>query len=83
MKASLKKVIDYFQINYPNLFVRDNEFSDIDYIKKLKISVDNDIRLKSIINQKLIAMDNKIVGFRFYEESLVKLKKLLADSIEN
>ena len=65
------------------MFVRDNEFSDTDYIKKLKISVDNDIRLKSIINQKLIAMDNKIVGFRFYEESLVKLKKLLADSIEN
>jgi hypothetical protein len=78
-----KKVIDYFQINYPNLFVRDNEFSDIDYINKLKTSVDNDIRLKSIINQKLIAMDNKIVGFRFYQESLVRLKKLLADSIEN
>ena len=36
------------------------------------------IRLKSIINQKLIAMDNKIVGFRFYQESLVKLKNLLS-----
>jgi len=71
-----RKVIDYFQINYPEIFINSNEnTSNKEYISKIKKLINNDITLRAILFQKTLAIDEKIAGFDNYRSSLNKIKK--------
>tara|TARA_B110000444_G_scaffold258526_1_gene299687 strand:+ start:4385 stop:5086 length:702 start_codon:yes stop_codon:yes gene_type:complete len=79
---SQRKVMDYFQVKYPNIFVEsENSKDDIEYVKKIEEIVSNDEVLKAILYQKAIAMQYKIVGFNRYKKSLSRLKDILLSQI--
>ena len=79
---SQRKVMDYFQVKYPNIFVEsENSKDDIEYVKKIEEIVSNDEVLKAILYQKAIAMQYKIVGFNRYKKSLSRLKDILLSQV--
>tara|TARA_Y100000996_G_C22546151_1_gene651921 strand:+ start:1000 stop:1704 length:705 start_codon:yes stop_codon:yes gene_type:complete len=78
-----RKVMDYFQINYPRLFIlSDSDKPNKTYAKKIKNAIDNDVTLRAILYQKSLAIQQKVVGFDRYKKSLIELKKLLLGDSE-
>lgn len=79
-----RKLIDFFQNNYPNLLIEsDDTNSNIDYVKDIYSSVKKDITLKSILFQKSLAITEKVNGFNRYKESLQKLKNTLLSDLNS
>ena len=73
-----RKMIDYFQNNYPELLIESIETnSNADYVNEIYSKVRADIVLRSILFQKSLAITQKVVGFNRYKESLDKLKNTL------
>ena len=78
-----RKIMDYFQIHYPLLFIESNDwYPNKNYSNKLKLTIDNDINLRSILYQKSLAIEQKVVGFYRYKTSLEKIKNILVEDLE-
>ena len=79
-----RKVMDYFQIKYPKIFVESESIEEnIEYVKRIEKIVSSDNVLKAILYQKALAMEFKIVGFDRYKKSLTKLKNILLTQTTN
>ena len=77
-----RKMIDYFQNNYPELLIESIETnSNADYVNEIYSKVRADIVLRSILFQKSLAITQKVVGFNRYKESLDKLKNTLLNDL--
>jgi hypothetical protein len=77
-----RKMIDYFQNNYPELLIESIETnSNADYVNEIYSKVRADIVLRSILFQKSLAITQKVVGFNRYKESLQKLKNTLLNDL--
>ena len=74
-----KKIIEYFQINYPKIYLNGqfNHQRENEFYYKLKTFVDGDLTLKAYIYEKQVAMRLKNGGLKWYKESLSKIKNLL------
>jgi|TARA_B110000908_G_C10089575_1_gene373380 hypothetical protein len=73
-----RKVMDYFQINYPDLFIDSNDGNpNKEYAIKIKNIINKDITLRAILYQKTLAIHQKIVGFNNYNQSLKRIKKTI------
>src|SRR6056300_668316 len=79
-----RKMIDYFQNNYPELLIESIETnSNSDYVNEIYSKVRADIVLRSILFQKSLAITQKVVGFNRYKESLDKLKNTLLNDLNS
>jgi len=79
-----RKMIDYFQNNYPELLIESIETnSNADYVNEIYSKVRADIVLRSILFQKSLAITQKVVGFNRYKESLDKLKNTLLNDLNS
>ena len=79
-----RKMIDYFQNNYPELLIESIETnSNADYVNEIYSKVRADIVLRSILFQKSLAITQKVVGFNRYKESLQKLKNALLNDLNS
>ena len=79
-----RKMIDYFQNNYPELLIESIETnSNADYVNEIYSKVRADIVLRSILFQKSLAITQKVVGFNRYKESLYKLKNTLLNDLNS
>ena len=79
-----RKMIDYFQNNYPELLIESIETnSNADYVNEIYSKVRADIVLRSILFQKSLAITQKVVGFNRYKESLQKLKNTLLNDLNS
>jgi len=79
-----RKMIDYFQNNYPELLIESIETnSNADYVNEIYSKVRADIVLRSILFQKNLAITQKVVGFNRYKESLDKLKNTLLNDLNS
>ena len=79
-----RKMIDYFQNNYPELLIESIETnSNADYVNEIYSKVRADIVLRSILFQKSLAITQKVVGFNRYKESLDKLKNALLNDLNS
>ena len=77
-----RKMIDYFQNNYPELLIESIETnSNADYVNEIYSKVRADIVLRSILFQKSLAIAEKVRGFNSYKESLQKLKNTLLNDL--
>ena len=47
------------------------------YVIRIKRIIDSDLTLRAILYQKIIAIEQKVVGFNRYKKSLKKLKEIL------
>ena len=74
-----KKIIKYFQTNYPKIYLNGqfNHQRENEFYYKLKDFVDGDLTLKAYIYEKQVAMRLKNGGLKWYKESLSKIKNLL------
>jgi len=79
---SKKKIVNYFQLNYPKFFL-EGQFSkkSANYIIELKKIIDLELTLKSFIHEKRVAMTLKNGGLKKYKESLNKIKNLLTENL--
>lgn len=78
-----RKIMDYFQEKYPKIFMESGSaVPNKDYVIQIKKIVDTDITLRAILYQKIIAIEQKVVGFDRYNESLKKLKEILQNDEE-
>lgn len=77
-----KKIVDYFQLNYPKFFL-DGQFSEKseNYNIELKKIINTELTLQSFIHEKRVAMILKNGGLKRYNNSLIKIKKLLSDNL--
>ena len=77
-----KKIVDYFQINYPKFFLQ-GQFSkkSENYIIELRKIVDLELTLQSFIHEKRVAMTLKNNGLKKYKEALNKIKNLLIENL--
>ncbi|MDA7712171.1 hypothetical protein N8873_08935 [Flavobacteriaceae bacterium] len=81
--VSQRKIIDYFQFNYPNLIIQSESKQDnADYVEQLKTIVEKDDVLKALLFQKALAMTEKIIGFDKYKASIAQLKKVLQGQVD-
>ena len=79
-----RKMIDFFQNNYPELLIESIETnSNADYVKQIFSKVRADIVLRSILFQKSLAIAEKVRGFNSYKESLQKLKNALLNDLNS
>ena len=79
-----RKMIDFFQNNYPELLIESIETnSNADYVKQIFSKVRTDIVLRSILFQKSLAIAEKVRGFNSYKESLQKLKNALLNDLNS
>ena len=79
-----RKMIDYFQNNYPELLIESIETnSNADYVNEIYSKVRADIVLRSILFQKSLAIAEKVRGFNSYKESLQKLKNALLNDLNS
>jgi len=77
-----RKIMDYFQIHYPLLFIESDNFdANKQYATKIKRTIDSDINLRSILYQKSLAIEQKVVGFDRYKTSLEKIKLILEEDL--
>ena len=77
-----KKIVDYFQLNYPKYFL-EGQFSEQseNYIFELKKIIDTELTLQSIIHEKKVSMILKNNGLKRYKTALIKIKKLLSENL--
>tara|TARA_Y100000385_G_C12905565_1_gene556129 strand:+ start:118 stop:807 length:690 start_codon:yes stop_codon:yes gene_type:complete len=77
-----KKIVDYFQLNYPKFFLQ-GQFSkkSENYIIELRKIVDLELTLQSFIHEKRVAMTLKNNGLKKYKEALNKIKNLLIENL--
>ena len=79
-----RKMIDFFQNNYPELLIESIQTnSNSDYVKQIYSKVREDIVLRSILFQKSLAIAEKVRGFNRYKESLQKLKNALLNDLNS
>ena len=79
-----RKMIDFFQNNYPELLIESIQTnSNSDYVKQIYSKVREDIVLRSILFQKSLAIAEKVRGFNSYKESLQKLKNALLNELNS
>ena len=79
-----RKMIDFFQNNYPELLIESIETNpNADYVKRIYSKVRGDIVLRSILFQKSLAIAEKVRGFNSYKESLQKLKNALLNDLNS
>ena len=79
-----RKMIDFFQNNYPELLIESIQTnSNSDYVKQIYSKVREDIVLRSILFQKSLAIGEKVRGFNSYKESLQKLKNALLNDLNS
>ena len=79
-----RKMIDFFQNNYPELLIESIQTnSNSDYVKQIYSKVREDIVLRSILFQKSLAIAEKVRGFNRYKESLQKLKNTLLNDLNS
>jgi len=79
-----RKVMDYFQTNYPELFIQSNDNNENkDYSISIKRAIDNDITLRAILYQKILAIQQKVVGFYRYKTSLEIIKNILIEDLKD
>ena len=73
-----RKIMDYFQEKYPKIFMESGStVPNKNYVIRIKRIIDSDLTLRAILYQKIIAIEQKVVGFDRYNESLKKLKEIL------
>lgn len=78
-----RKIMDYFQEKYPKIFIESGStIPNKDFVLLIKKIVDSDLTLRAILYQKIIAIDQKVVGFDRYYESLNELKEILQNDEE-
>jgi CRISPR/Cas system CMR-associated protein Cmr5 small subunit len=79
-----RKMIDFFQNNYPELLIKSIETNpNANYVKQIYSKVRGDIVLRSILFQKSLAIAEKVRGFNSYKESLQKLKNALLNDLNS
>ena len=79
-----RKMIDFFQNNYPELLIESIETNpNANYVKQIYSKVRGDIVLRSILFQKSLAIAEKVIGFNSYKESLQKLKNALLNDLNS
>tara|TARA_B110000008_G_scaffold75959_1_gene77224 strand:- start:1957 stop:2658 length:702 start_codon:yes stop_codon:yes gene_type:complete len=79
---SQRKVMDYFQVKYPKVFIgSESSKENVEYVKRIEKIVTNDEVLRAILYQKAIAMQYKIIGFDRYKKSLYNLKNILLEQV--
>ena len=79
-----RKMIDFFQNNYPELLIESIETNpNANYVKRIYSKVRGDIVLRSILFQKSLAIAEKVRGFNSYKESLQKLKNALLNDLNS
>jgi hypothetical protein len=79
-----RKMIDFFQNNYPELLIKSIETNpNANYVKQIYSKVRGDIVLRSILFQKSLAIAEKVRGFNRYKESLQKLKNALLNELNS
>jgi hypothetical protein len=79
-----RKMIDFFQNNYPELLIKSIETNpNANYVKQIYSKVRGDIVLRSILFQKSLAIAEKVRGFNRYKESLQKLKNALLNDLNS
>ena len=79
-----RKMIDFFQNNYPELLIESIETNpNANYVKQIYSKVRGDIVLRSILFQKSLAIAEKVRGFNSYKESLQKLKNALLNDLNS
>ena len=73
-----RKIMDYFQEKYPKIFMESGStIPNKNYVIRIKRIIDSDLTLRAILYQKIIAIEQKVVGFDRYNKSLKKLKEIL------
>ena len=73
-----RKIMDYFQEKYPKIFMESGStVPNKNYVIRIKRIIDSDLTLRAILYQKIIAIEQKVVGFDRYNKSLKKLKEIL------
>lgn len=79
-----KKIVNYFQLNYPRFFL-EGQFSEKseNYVLEIKRIIDSELILQTFIHEKRVAMMLKNNGLKRYSKALVKVKKLLSDNLLN
>ncbi len=79
-----RKMIDYFQFNYPNLLIESGEpNSNPNYVQELYSKIGSDIILRALLFQKSLAIEQKVNGFNRYKESLENLKNSLLSDLDS
>jgi hypothetical protein len=77
-----KKIVDYFQFNYPTFFL-EGQFSkkSENYLIELKKIIDSELTLQSFIHEKKVSMILKNYGLKRYNNALIKIKNLLSENL--
>jgi hypothetical protein len=77
-----KKIVDYFQFNYPTFFL-EGQFSkkSENYLIELKKIIDSELTLQSFIHGKKVSMILKNYGLKRYNNALIKIKNLLSENL--
>jgi hypothetical protein len=77
-----KKIVDYFQFNYPTFFL-EGQFSkkSENYLIELKKIIDSELTLQSFIHKKKVSMILKNYGLKRYNNALIKIKNLLSENL--
>jgi len=75
-----RKIIDYFEKNYPKDYIAsgNNSIKTEDFVKKIYERIQTDDQLKAMMFQKISSMKIKISFFNKYKNSLLKLKFILS-----
>jgi hypothetical protein len=77
-----KKIVDYFQFNYPTFFL-EGQFSkqNENYLIEIKKIINSELTLQSFLHEKKVAMLLKNFGLKGYNNALIKVKKLLSENL--